>query len=464
MAQEAPTPSASSSTSTASETAPLPRHGRATRFREWLQTNAVFFELAGGIIIALASATIAFQANRISEQQTNLLSQQTTLMDLAYQPALVVYADQTTPDSRGRPTQSIIVVSSFNAAVGEITARFTTYVPVCRTAKPPDDEASFSLVTLPQMDVRDCKLVVFSGFYDHIEYSPASTGEVARLTNRGDSQGNLGTYFALSDQMARLPSPNGTYPVFGPMMTYLTIDYTSVKQTSELHFLVGVHGQGVKTSIQYPERDEFTWEGGGTSWRFPVSQGQPEIVAWKDLETQKLVSLLPGEAQEPPTPDTKNGQDVADYATEYLGYPYVWATKGPASFDASGFTNWVILQTFGIDIGTSVSSQFGKGVSVEYGDLQPGDLVFFQNTYTQGLSHVGIYIGNGQFIHAENEISGVRISDITSSYYATRYFGARRLEGQTSASPTTGITPESDSPTDPDGEGVDLTPMSSYGE
>ena len=112
---------------------------------------------------------------------------------------------------------------------------------------------------------------------------------------------------------------------------------------------------------------------------------------------------------------------------QYLGYPYVWATAGPGSFDCSGFTNWVIKNTLGIDIGRSVPPQFDYGVGVSYGNLQPGDLVFFENTYTWGLSHVGIYIGNNQFIHAENEDTGVRISDITSTYYSTRYYGARRL-------------------------------------
>jgi cell wall-associated NlpC family hydrolase len=64
---------------------------------------------------------------------------------------------------------------------------------------------------------------------------------------------------------------------------------------------------------------------------------------------------------------------------------------------------------------------------VSQSDLQPGDLVFFQNTYTWGLSHVGIYIGNGQFIHAENESTGVVISNLSSSYYASRWYGARRI-------------------------------------
>jgi cell wall-associated NlpC family hydrolase len=122
-----------------------------------------------------------------------------------------------------------------------------------------------------------------------------------------------------------------------------------------------------------------------------------------------------------------SGQAIANYAMQYLGYPYVWATHGPSSFDCSGFTYWVVLNTLGIDIGTGLWTQVSAGSSVSRDNLQPGDLVFFQNTYTWGLSHVGIYIGNGQFIHAENESTGVVISNLSSPYYSSRWYGAVRL-------------------------------------
>jgi uncharacterized protein YraI len=121
------------------------------------------------------------------------------------------------------------------------------------------------------------------------------------------------------------------------------------------------------------------------------------------------------------------GSAISSYAMQYLGYPYVWATHGPSSFDCSGFTYWVVLNTLGIDIGTGTFTQVSAGRSVSRNALQPGDLVFFQNTYTWGLSHVGIYIGNDQFIHAENESTGVVISSLSSSYYSSRWYGAVRL-------------------------------------
>ncbi|HRA47946.1 MAG TPA: SH3 domain-containing C40 family peptidase [Thermomicrobiales bacterium] len=124
---------------------------------------------------------------------------------------------------------------------------------------------------------------------------------------------------------------------------------------------------------------------------------------------------------------TSTGNAIVDYAMQYLGYPYVWATHGPSSFDCSGFTYWVILNTLGVNISPGTSAQINAGTSVSRNSLQPGDLVFFQNTYTWGLSHVGIYIGNGKFIHAENESTGVVISDLSSSYYSSRWYGARRI-------------------------------------
>ena len=87
-----------------------------------------------------------------------------------------------------------------------------------------------------------------------------------------------------------------------------------------------------------------------------------------------------------------------------------------------------IAQEIGAQISPEIAAlpvTITRGASLH--DAQPGDIVFFENTYTWGLSHVGIYIGNNQFVHAENENTGVKVSDITSNYYSTRYYGARRL-------------------------------------
>lgn len=124
---------------------------------------------------------------------------------------------------------------------------------------------------------------------------------------------------------------------------------------------------------------------------------------------------------------SSTGNAIVDYAMQYVGYPYVWATRGPSSFDCSGFTYWVVLNTLGIDISAGTLAQINYGTPISRGSIQPGDLLFYQNTYTWGLSHVGIYIGGGKMVHAANESTGVLVSDINSEYYASRWYGARRV-------------------------------------
>ena len=122
-----------------------------------------------------------------------------------------------------------------------------------------------------------------------------------------------------------------------------------------------------------------------------------------------------------------SGQTIVDFAMAYLGYPYAAGGNSPAGFDCSGFVQFVVLNTLGIDIGHAVEGQPYSGVAVAWDALQPGDIVFFQNTYRAGISHASIYIGDGQIIHAENYDTGVTISWVWSDYYGPRYWGAMRL-------------------------------------
>ncbi|HET7055266.1 MAG TPA: C40 family peptidase [Thermomicrobiales bacterium] len=121
------------------------------------------------------------------------------------------------------------------------------------------------------------------------------------------------------------------------------------------------------------------------------------------------------------------GQTIVDFALSYYGYPYVAAGNSPAGFDCSGFTQFVYLNVLGIDIGHGVEGQPAAGAWVDWGNWMPGDLIVFQNTYKAGISHVAIYIGDGQIVHAENEGTGVTVSSIYSAYYSARYWGAVRL-------------------------------------
>lgn len=122
------------------------------------------------------------------------------------------------------------------------------------------------------------------------------------------------------------------------------------------------------------------------------------------------------------------GQQIVNFAMQFHGYPYVWAGNTPSGFDCSGFTQYVVQNVLGYDITHSTDLQAGYGSAVAWGEWQPGDLVFFVGTGGGGyISHVGIYIGDGQFIHAENPGTGVVVSSLYSSYYSNHYYSARRL-------------------------------------
>ena len=126
-------------------------------------------------------------------------------------------------------------------------------------------------------------------------------------------------------------------------------------------------------------------------------------------------------------PQLDLGQSIANFALSYVGYPYADAGNSPAGFDCSGFTQFVYINMLGIDIGHAVEGQPWAGAWIDYGMWVPGDLIVFQNTYRAGISHVGIYIGDGLFVHAENYGTGVTVSSLYSDYYAARYWGATRF-------------------------------------
>lgn len=126
------------------------------------------------------------------------------------------------------------------------------------------------------------------------------------------------------------------------------------------------------------------------------------------------------------TSSSSAGDAIVAKAKQYLGVPYVWGGTSPSGFDCSGFTQYV-MRACGYSINRTATDQLSNGTRVSYSDLKPGDLVFFERTYNTSApaSHVGIYIGGGQFIHAGT--SCVAIGDLSNSYYSTRYVGARRV-------------------------------------
>lgn len=121
-----------------------------------------------------------------------------------------------------------------------------------------------------------------------------------------------------------------------------------------------------------------------------------------------------------------NADLVLAKAAEYLGTPYKYGGQGPGGFDCSGFVSYIFGQ-FGYNLPHNAASQANLGIAVNKGELLPGDLVFFDGN-TSHINHVGIYSGNGQFIHSSSPRSGgVIYSSLSEGYYANGYVTARRI-------------------------------------
>jgi cell wall-associated NlpC family hydrolase len=153
----------------------------------------------------------------------------------------------------------------------------------------------------------------------------------------------------------------------------------------------------------------------------PTTPTGPTTTDATPLDTQLPVVT----AKPAPTRTTQShisfGRRVVDYAKHFRGVRYVYGGSTPRSgFDCSGFVRYVYAH-FGISLAHSSYAQFDRGRRIGRRSLKPGDLVFFD-----GLGHVGIYIGNGRFIHAPHTGTRVRIQQL-AGWYSSRFVGARRL-------------------------------------
>lgn len=161
----------------------------------------------------------------------------------------------------------------------------------------------------------------------------------------------------------------------------------------------------------------------------PLNSSQPlpsNSLVLPELMTAPMHIFFPE-----PTANVASASDTATLllaaARGFLGVPYHWGGTAPDGFDCSGFVQYLLAEQ-GYPVPRQAKNQFRVGEAVELDELQPGDLVFF-STYTRGASHVGIWLGDGEFIHASSGTGVVTVTPLSKRYYQNRCIGARRVLG-----------------------------------
>lgn len=145
-----------------------------------------------------------------------------------------------------------------------------------------------------------------------------------------------------------------------------------------------------------------------------VQENAPEIEEKQEIAEDTKISQ-----------SSETGEKVVDLAKTFLGNKYIYAAEGPKNFDCSGFTLYLYKQ-YGVSLPHSAASQINYGTKVERSQLKAGDAVFFQDEAKTKVGHVGIYMGDGNFIHSSSAVGKVTITPLSKNYYDTRFVGARR--------------------------------------
>jgi cell wall-associated NlpC family hydrolase len=278
---------------------------------------------------------------------------------------------------------------------------------------------------------------------------------------------------AETDTATETASDDETSVADASVSTDISEPATATLAAGDLAQVVGTNGAGLNQRYEpnyaagvvalIPEGATATvldgpvWDADGNGWyqldyAGSLGWGHGGYLVWAggdvvDLPTQPAVGaeIVPAAPDSTPPVDTPGSGGSADDTTtpsapiagvgdaivaeamNYVGVPYVWGGTTPAGFDCSGFTWYVVNEVAGTGLSRDLTVQVVTGTFVAADYLAPGDLVFFQNTYQWGLSHVGIYIGGGQFVHAGSERTGVTVTNLWDDYWGPRYLTARRV-------------------------------------
>ena len=286
--------------------------------------------------------------------------------------------------------------------------------------------------------------------YVHSDYVSLS----GVTSNGGSTAGSNGSVKGSDVRMRSGPGTNysllGTYPngtaltvtgtengwskvTIGGVSGYIRSDYVSGGGAdSKTGYIKGTgvrmrSGASTTSSIlgEYNTGTPLTITGTSGNWTAVTINGVKGYVNSTYVTTTKSDGGSTGGGS---TPSGSIGETIVATAKQYMGAPYVYGGMSPSGFDCSGFVNYV-YKLCGYSMSRVASSIYNNnGTYVEKANLQLGDLVFFASN-SSSIGHVGIYIGNGQFIHSSSGAGCVVISDLSSSYYLKNYVGAKRIAG-----------------------------------
>ena len=158
------------------------------------------------------------------------------------------------------------------------------------------------------------------------------------------------------------------------------------------------------------------------------SSGSATSSSSSNGSTSSSGSSSSGSSSRPAPPaNLEFGEQIVYFAMDYLGSKYVYGGASPSGFDCSGFVSYV-YKSFGYTLTRNATGQYkNDGVKIAKSELSAGDLVFFSSNGGSSITHVGLYIGDNEFIHASTPSSGVVISRLDSTYYLNVWYGAKRI-------------------------------------
>lgn len=262
------------------------------------------------------------------------------------------------------------------------------------------------------------------------------TADALRLRDVPAAEGAILATAALDDSVVVLEdNGDGWYRVnYNTVEGYMSGEWLSVLTTADMDLGYGKvnadvstlnlrsgAGTDYATLASIPGSSVLELSGIADGWYKVTYAGQTGYVSSDYIS----ITTEPDEAA---VTDAGLGAQIVELAKQYIGVPYVYGANGPKSFDCSGFTSYVYRQ-FGYSLNRSASAQLQNGTSVAKEALQPGDLVFFKYRTSKPASHVGIYIGGGQFIHASTNAYKVQIDQLLTGHYANVYVGGRHVIG-----------------------------------